>query len=271
MTWDAAVPAGSDNISLGDNVIRELKTDLATALTYEGSFPGADTANPKFIWTGQRGATSGRPSSPVTGELYFNTQLFQMEYWSGAAWVAYDLVPLLGITTAKINDLAVTTGKINDLAVTTAKINDLGVTTGKINDLGVTTGKIAALAVTDAKINDVAVGKITGTLPVASGGTGITTKSCVVGSYTGDGTSSRNIPHGLGATPDFVIISVNSTGGNVGHFFITGMPSNQNHDFNGTFAADGIKSVDSTNIVIGSNANVNQNAVAFLFVAFKAH
>lgn len=271
MTWDAAVPAGSDNISLGDNVIRELKEDLENALTADGVFPGSDTADPKFFWTGQRGLTSGRPSSPVTGQIYFNTQLLQLEYWDSASWTAYDVVPLLAITAAKLAADAVTTAKILNANVTTPKIADLNVTTGKINDLAVTTGKINTLAVTDAKINDVAVGKITGTLPVASGGTGITTKSMVVGSYTGNGGSSRNIPHGLGATPDFVIISVNSNGANVGHFFITGMPNDQNHDFNGTFAADGIRSVDATNIVIGANANVNQNTVAFVFIAFKAH
>jgi len=270
--WVTTTPAGTDLISQGDDVIREMKVALEEALSEEAIFPGsAPTTAPVFKWTGKRGNTAGRPASPDTGEIYFNTQLFQMEYYDGATWTAYDMVPLLGITTAKINDLAVTTGKINDLGVTTGKINDLAVTTGKINDLGVTTGKIAALAVTDAKVNDVAVGKLTGTLPVASGGTGITTKMMVVGSYTGNGGSSRNIAHNLGATPDFVIISVNSNGGNVGHFFITGMPTDQNHDFNGTYAADGIRSVDATNIVIGANANVNQNGVAFVFIAFKAN
>lgn len=264
--WVTTTPAGTDLISQGDDVIREMKVALEEALSEEAIFPGADpTTAPVFKWTGKRGNTAGRPGTPATGEIYFNTELFQMEYYSGVTWVAYDLLPALGVSTAKIAALAVTDAKINDVAF--SKI------TGTItpSDNTVATAKIVDLNVTDAKISAVAASKLTGTVAVANGGTGITTKSCVVGSYTGNGGSSRNIPHGLGATPDFVIVSVNSNGNNVGHFFITGMPTDQTHDFNGTFAADGIRSVDATNIVIGANANVNQNGVAFVFIAFKAH
>lgn len=268
MTWDITVPAGSDNISLGDNVIREFKSDIADALSEDGVFPGADTANPKYVWTGQRGATAARPTSPATGQLYFNTQLFQLEYWSGSAWTGYDLVPLLAITTAKLNDLAVTTGKINDLAVTTGKINDLGVTTGKIDDLAVTTAKIAALAVTDAKINDVAASKITGTLPVASGGTGITKSICKRVSYTGNG-STQNIAHGMATVPDIIIISITGTGNNIPHLWINGMTNS--HDFNGSNQTNGVTDVDGTNISLGTNTAVNQNLVDYMAICIKAN
>jgi hypothetical protein len=197
MTWNANVPAGTDLISDGDNVIRELKADLADALSEEGVFPGSDTANPVFKWTGKRGNTAGRPTPPSTGELYFNTELFQLEYYSGSAWTAYDLVPLLAITTSKINDLAVTTGKINTLAVTTAKIDDLAVTTGKVtdlavttakvNDLAITTAKVAALAITDAKINDVASTKITGTLTTAQIADNAVTAAKIAAAVAGNG------------------------------------------------------------------------------------
>jgi hypothetical protein len=268
--WDTATPAGTDLISAGDDVIREMKDALEEALSTEAVFPGGSPGSaPIFKWTGKRGNTAGRPASPDTGEIYFNTQLFQMEYYDGATWTAYDLVPLLGITTAKINDLAVTTGKINDLAVTTGKINDLAVTTGKINDLGVTTGKIAALAVTDAKINDMAASKLTGAVPVANGGTGLTTKFLTTGTYTGNGGSDRAIPHGLGTTPDLVIIADNSTASNIPELFITGMGSSS-HDFNGVRQTNAIKSVDGTNINIGNNNAVNQNTVTYSWVAFKA-
>lgn len=32
MTWDITTPTGSDNISNGDNIIREFKTDIQAAL-----------------------------------------------------------------------------------------------------------------------------------------------------------------------------------------------------------------------------------------------
>lgn len=177
--WDKTTPIGSEAISLGDDRIRELKDALEVSLQANGSFPGpSPSTSPTYFWTGSRGNTASRPASPVTGQIYFNTQLFQMEYWSGSAWTLYDLVPLLAIITSKINDLAVTTAKVNDLAVTTAKLGALSVTDAKVNDVAfgkitgtvtpsdgtVTNAKLGALAVTDAKVNDVAAGKITGTV-----------------------------------------------------------------------------------------------------------
>ena len=90
-------------------------------------------------------------------------------------------------TTIGIATLGVTTALINDLAVTTGKINDLAVTTGKINDLAVTNAKIAASTID-------LTAKVTGTLPVANGGTGTSTAftACSVvfagaaGAYTQD-------------------------------------------------------------------------------------
>jgi hypothetical protein len=268
MTWDITSPAGSDNISLGDNVIREFKSDIADALSDDGVFPGTDPVNPTYHWTGQRGATAGRPSSPETGQLYFNTQLFQLEYYTGSAWTAYDLVPLLGIITSKINDLAVTTGKINDLAVTTGKINDLAVTTGKINDLGVTTGKIAALAVTDAKVNDVAASKITGTLGTANGGTGTTTSLIKRVSYTGNG-GTQNVAHGVGAVPDIVIIIYTGALNLIPHIWVNGITNGR--DFDGISRSTGITSVDSTNIALGAFITVNESGTPYMAICIKAN
>jgi len=78
--WNVATPAGTDLISQGDDVIREFKTAVEEALSEEGVFPGPNPLTaPVFKWTGKRGNTAGRPASPNTGEIYFNTELFQME------------------------------------------------------------------------------------------------------------------------------------------------------------------------------------------------
>jgi hypothetical protein len=109
------------------------------------------------------------------------------------------------IPTGGIADLAITTVKIADHAVTTGRINPQAVTSGELADNAVITSKINALAVTDAKVNDVAVGKITGTFPVAQGGTGITTKMLCIVAWTGNGAAARVISHTLGAIPTIII------------------------------------------------------------------
>lgn len=124
MTWDTTLPLGSEAKSNGDNRIRELKTDIGTALTAEGSFPGADTANPKFRWTPSRGDTASRPASPVSGQLYINTQTLGVERYNGSSWDFLETMPTDNtVSTAKIVNASVTTAKLADDSVTPAKVS----------------------------------------------------------------------------------------------------------------------------------------------------
>lgn len=150
MTWDISTPPGSEAKSNGDNRIRELKVDIASALTAEGSFPGADTANPKFRWTPPRGDTASRPASPVTGQLYFNTQTTSFERWSGSAWEAMDTIPAAGVLTAKLAPDSVDSTILKDDATTDA---NRAVTTNHIRDASITTAKLADGSVTSDKMN----------------------------------------------------------------------------------------------------------------------
>lgn len=96
-----------------------------------------------------------------------------------------------GVGTAQLADASVTTQKLADGAVTTVKIADGSVTTQKLADGSVTAGKLADGAVTidqidlstvtpgaigaaDAEHVHDAADVTTGTLPVARGGTGVT-------------------------------------------------------------------------------------------------
>lgn len=122
MAWDTSVPASSDFISLGDDVIRTLKTDLQIALRgnaatgTEAIFPGSDTANPIFRYRGLKGTTAARPSFGEYG-LYINTTLNTLQRDNGSAWedVAtlipsgtkmpfYQASPPTGWTAVAVND-----------------------------------------------------------------------------------------------------------------------------------------------------------------------
>lgn len=93
-TWDVTTPAGSESKSLGDDRIREFKTDIQTSLRYEGDFPGPDTANPRFLYTPSTGTTSQRPSgstNTAAGMLFVNKSSKTIEQYNGSTWdvIAY--------------------------------------------------------------------------------------------------------------------------------------------------------------------------------------
>lgn len=110
--------------------------------------------------------------------------------------------------------------------------------------------------------------EVTGSVGLANGGTGLTTRIFIKGSYTGNG-ATQNIAHGLGATPDFIIIADNTTAANIPEIWISGMGASS-HDFNGVRQTNAVTGVDGTNIALGANNAVNQNTVTYSFVAFKS-
>ena len=87
------------------------------------------------------------------------------------------------------------------------------------------------------------------TLPVAKGGTGITNSLVKIVSWTGNGTAARNIAHGLGAAPIFLIAYGSSTES----VAVWISPNTQ-----GIKTSDGSAvaiSCDATNIVIASGGD----------------
>jgi len=84
MTWDVTKPAGTRNRSLGDDDIREFKTDLQTALQAYGNFP-VSTTSPEYHYQGQRGDTASRPTNGEGG-LYFDTDTEELLRDNGSSW-----------------------------------------------------------------------------------------------------------------------------------------------------------------------------------------
>jgi microcystin-dependent protein len=91
MVWDTSTPLGSEARSQGDDRIRELKTDVQTALrgnTTEGDeavFPGSDTSNPVYRYRGLKGTEVARPAAGEYG-LYVNDDKRTLQRDNGVAW-----------------------------------------------------------------------------------------------------------------------------------------------------------------------------------------
>jgi hypothetical protein len=84
MTWDVTTPSGADDVRQGDDYLRELKTDLQTALTSHGRFPVA-AGSPEFHYLGDRGATASRPTNGEGG-LYSDTDTNEFLRDNGTTW-----------------------------------------------------------------------------------------------------------------------------------------------------------------------------------------
>lgn len=143
-TWDVTTPAGSESKSLGDDRIREFKTDIQTALDHEGVFPGSDTSSPRFVHVPSTGTTADRPTGndrPV-GKTFVNTSSKSWEMWNGSDWQVLDVVSSNTITIDKMADESIGQAEIRDSAVGTGELVDLNVTLGKLGANSVDSSKI---------------------------------------------------------------------------------------------------------------------------------
>jgi hypothetical protein len=142
------------------------------------------------------------PSSPVVGQIYYNTADARVYFWDSAAWIdmsgdIQDVLGGSGLTASTSGNGDVITLDVNvdnatiEINADTLRIKDLGVSTAKLADSAVTTVKINANAVTFAKLQQLA------TMTVVGNVTGSTANAAEVSVIT-DGTlataSNTNIP-----------------------------------------------------------------------------
>lgn len=129
-TWDVTVPSGSEAKSLGDDRIRELKTDIQTSLQFEGDFPGPDSANPRYIWTPSSGTTSQRPTgyNAPYGKFFINISSGCIELNAGstttAVWQCIDTT-----STISQNGFNLSSGTINTFFSSSASVTLLNLST----------------------------------------------------------------------------------------------------------------------------------------------
>lgn len=109
------------------------------------------------------------PSSPVIGQIYYDTTDARVYFWDGSSWVDMsgdirDVIGGAGLTATTVNDVVTLDVNVDNATIEidsdTLRIKDLGVTTAKIADSAVTTIKINANAVTYAKIQQVSAMKV---------------------------------------------------------------------------------------------------------------
>lgn len=142
-TWDTTTPTGSESKSLGDDRIRELKTDIQSALQAEGVFPGTDTAHPKYFNVISSGTSSGRPTNPSVGRWYVNYSSACIEQYNGSSWNCIMLISTHGHTSAtdggQLSTLDVTTRiSVGASTITTAGIVASSVSAGVLLSTGTT-------------------------------------------------------------------------------------------------------------------------------------
>lgn len=111
------------------------------------------------------------PTSPVPGQIYFNTVDARIYFWDGTAWIdiSGDLRSVIGgnglsATYSADGDEVTLDVNVDNVTIEinadTLRIKDLGVSTGKLADSAVTTIKINNNAVTLSKLQQIAAMKL---------------------------------------------------------------------------------------------------------------
>ena len=143
---------------------------------------------------------SSAPSSPVTGQVYFDTTDVRMYFYNGSAWIdmsgdIQDVLGGAGLTASTASDVVTLDINVDNATIEIntdiVRVKDLGITTAKLNNGAVTTIKLGDNQVTYAKIQQVANNKVLGNV---SGATANVAEIDIITSTTLVGSANTNIP-----------------------------------------------------------------------------
>ena len=157
------------------------------------------------------------PSSPVVGQIYFDTTDLRMYFYNGSAWVdmsgdIQDVLGGAGLTASTSNDVVTLDVNVDnatiEISTDAVRVKDLGITTAKLNNGAVTTVKIGDNQVTFAKIQTVANNKLLGNV---SGATANVAQVDILTSTTLTGAADTNIPSAL-AVKTYVDATIGALG-----------------------------------------------------------
>ena len=143
---------------------------------------------------------SSAPSSPVTGQVYFDTTDVRMYFYNGSAWIdmsgdIQDVLGGAGLTASTASDVVTLDINVDNATIEISsdaiQVKDLGITTAKLNNGAVTTVKLGDNQVTYAKIQQVANNKVLGNV---SGATANVAEISIITATDLTGSANTNIP-----------------------------------------------------------------------------
>jgi hypothetical protein len=143
---------------------------------------------------------SSAPSSPVTGQVYFDTTDVRMYFYNGSAWIdmsgdIQDVLGGAGLTASTASDVVTLDINVDnatiEISTDAIRVKDLGITTAKLNNGAVTTVKLGDNQVTYAKIQTVANNKVLGNV---SGATANVAEISIITATDLTGSANTNIP-----------------------------------------------------------------------------
>ncbi len=158
-------------------------------------------------WIPSNISSSNIPSGAITNGLLADGSVTTIKL----ADTSISTIKLIdsSVTAAKLSTNSVTTAKISDASVTTAKLADNSITASKIPDGSITslkyaTGSVDATAMAASSV-DLAGPTVTGSLPVANGGTGL--GSYAIGNITYASAATTLSPLAIGTNGQVLTVS----------------------------------------------------------------
>ena len=265
VTWSETSPTASSVMGLGDDRIRELKTQLREvfAVDHEMGSSGQDTdwgyhKVVKLI------VQSAKPAAIAsTGQAYQReiSDINELHYEDENGTETQ----ITSNGTILVGDDAIATSQIQDDAVTTAKIAEGAVTTTEILDATIATADIADDAVTADILADAVV--VLGHMAASSG-----IPQIVNGTYEGDGNDDRTINAGIDLSSGSWIVIVARLDGTSFWMATNNMDAGYSKKFgDGTYNTDRIQGGAATGFIVGTNNDVNASSgeQTYIYVAIK--